>query len=156
MRYFKGSKAVPREQRFCKHCSKNGVFVIGDEKHVLENCPQFGEERKQLDSSIRNILYQRHYKGFMPRQDVPAIRNRELKQDVQENGDKYRSEADWCSLLQWKWENLWRGFFPGIVMGEEGFEDIAWVLGKYVHIVVQTKENDFQKSEQEFRDTIVH
>ena len=76
--------------------------------------------------------------------------------DVQKNGETYRSEADWSSLLHWKWEDLWRGFFPGIVMDKEGFQDIAWVLGKFVHIVVQTKEQEFQKDDLQFRDVTVH
>ena len=41
-------------------------------------------------------------------------------------------------------------FFPGIVMGEEGFADMAGILGAYVHLIVKEKEKSFTKARVDF------
>ena len=60
LRYLKGHQAVPHDQRWCKFCLETGIQVVGDEKHILCDCPQFAGERavlveKSAKFSLRTI-----------------------------------------------------------------------------------------------------
>ena len=48
--------AVPRHQRFCTYCLAQGVQVLGDEKHALDVCPQFQQDRILTWEYIRLVI----------------------------------------------------------------------------------------------------
>ena len=49
---------VPRDQRFCKFCLSQGLQSLGNEKHVLDVCPQFVQERLSAWKEIRQAIPQ--------------------------------------------------------------------------------------------------
>ena len=105
---------------------------------------------------IKNVIKQRHYRGFTPDPLKKAFENKQRKKFIQESGEILRNETDWGRITNVQWGNVLCGFFPGVVMGKEGFVDIANVLSNFIRYFNKKKEEEFKGRKLDFSRVVVH
>ena len=101
-------------------------------------------------------MFKHHYRGYLPSQFLKGCENKDRKRDIQKNGEKYRSSADWDVLLSIDLKDAIRGFFRGIVMGIDGYEECAGAMGAFLHVIVKTKEMEFSNMKIDFSKQVIH
>ena len=156
LRYFKGTSAVPRERRWCEHCRTQGVFCVGNEKHALEDCPQFASTRQRFWQRIRAVLEARHYTGCVYDGFSKYEEFLQRKQYIEDNSVALRFRADWSFLDKVEYWHVWTGMIVGAVLPEEAYREVAAIVGSYVSEVLQEKQRQFEVRNLKFSDTAVH
>ena len=133
----------------------HGCEVVGNEKHVLEQCPQFSSERQLLFNKVKRVVRQYYGLGTskMPHDTVDTYRQR-----------KKRMEEEGAALnLQFQqrdfditWNHLWTGCIGDIPLPDDAYAHIAVILGAYVPAVNQTKSSAYEKRSEVLTGEHVH
>ena len=156
MRYYKGDAQTTRDKRFCVYCLEvKKRQVVGDEKHVIETCPQFSGQRKTMFDKIRDIVKTQYGFGTTKQPYDTLWTYRKRKEQMKKEGYELNRQFQ---DISWDitWHDVWTANFADIPLSDEAHVHITAVVGAYVSEVNQTKTRAYEVKRERIKATGVH
>ena len=157
MRYYRGEGAIARPLRFCRDCSEKGIEVVGEEKHVIYDCPTFTQERAELLEQTKDTVKNWHLKGCLKLECESAADYAKRRKEVIADGIRYRTNPSWQVILSnVNIQGFFRGWWSDIVMPVEGYREAARHLGRFMHVIEEKKRLQYERLGLTFENTVIH